>query len=125
MNKKQPVYLNLFKIKLPLPGIVSLLHRVTGGLLFLAIPFSIYLLQLSMHDEADFQRAVDWLNHPLILLLEVMIFTALIYHFFAGIRFLLMDIDIGEDKRPAEVSSWLVIGATIMSSMVFIIMRVF
>jgi len=125
MNKKQPVYLNLFKIKLPLPGIVSLLHRVTGVVLFLAIPFSIYLLQLSMHDEADFQRAVDLLNMPIILLFEVMIFAALIYHFFAGIRFLLMDIDIGEDKRPAEISSWMVLGATTLSSLLFIIMRVF
>ncbi len=125
MNKKQPVYLNLFKIKLPLPGIVSLLHRVTGVILFLAIPFSIYLLQLSMHDEADFQRAVNLLNHPLILLFEVMIFAALIYHFFAGIRFLLMDIDIGEDKRPAEISSWMVLGATTFSTLIFIIMRVF
>ncbi len=125
MNNNQPVYLNLFKIKLPLPGIVSLLHRVTGVVLFLAIPFSLYLLQLSMHDEVDFQRAVDLLNHPLILLFEVIIFTALIYHFFAGIRFLLMDIDIGEDKKPAEISSWIVLAATAFSSLVFIIMRVF
>jgi len=104
---------------------VSLLHRVTGVVLFLAIPFCIYLLQLSMHDEADFQRAVDLLNKPIILLFEVMIFAALIYHFFAGIRFLLMDIDIGEDKRPAEISSWMVLGATTLSSLLFIIMRVF
>lgn len=125
MNTKQPVYLNLFKIKLPLPGIVSLLHRVTGVLLFLAIPFSIYLLQLSMHDEADFQYVIEVLNHPFILLIEIIIFTTLMYHFFAGIRFLLMDIDIAEDKKSAEISSWLVIGMTVFSSLVFIIMRVF
>ena len=125
MNNNQPVYLNLFKIKLPLPAIISLLHRVTGVVLILAIPFSLYLLQLSMHNEADFQRAVDLLNHPFIILCEVMIFAALIYHFFAGIRFLLMDIDIGENKKPARVSSWMVVGATTLSSLIFIMMRVF
>ena len=125
MNKTQPVYLNLFKIKLPLPGIISLLHRVTGVVLFLAIPFSMYLLQLSMHDATDFQRAVDLLNHPLALFFEVIIFAALIYHLFAGIRFLLMDIDIGEDKKPAETSSWMVLGATTFSSLIFISMRLF
>lgn len=125
MNKSQPVYLNLFKIKLPLTGIVSLLHRVTGVLLFLAIPFSIYLLQLSMHSEQDFQQAVDLLNHPLILLFEVIIFGALIYHLFAGIRFLLMDVDIGHEKHEAILSSKMVIGATAIVSFVFLIMRVF
>lgn len=125
MNKKQPVYLNLSKIKLPLPGIVSLLHRVTGVVLFLAIPFSIYLLQQSMRYEDDFQWVVDVLNSPLIILFEVMIFAALIYHFFAGIRFLLMDIDIGEEKRPAEISSWVVLGATAFSSVLFTMMRIF
>ncbi len=125
MNNKQPVYLNLFKIKLPLPGIVSLLHRVTGVVLFLAIPFSIYLLQLSMHDKADFQRALELINHPLVLLFEVILFAALIYHFFAGLRFLLMDIDIGENKRPAELSSWMVLAATTLSTLIFLIMRVF
>ncbi len=125
MNTKQPVYLNLLKIKLPITGIVSLLHRVTGVALFLAIPFSIYLLQLSMHDSVDFQRAVELLNHPLVLLIEVLVFIALIYHFFAGIRFLLMDIAIGEKKEEAVLSSQLVIGATIISSLIFILMRVF
>jgi len=125
MNKQQPVYLTLFKIKLPLPGIISLLHRVTGVVLFLAIPFSIYLLQLSMHDAADFQRAVELLSHPLALFFEGMIFAALIYHLFAGIRFLLIDIDIGVDKKTAEISSWMVLVATTFSSLIFIIMRVF
>lgn len=124
MNK-QPVYLNLFKIKLPLPGIVSFIHRVTGILLFLAIPFCIYLLHRSLQSETDFDDVGRLLNQPLMLLLQVIIIGSLLYHLFAGIRFLLMDIDIGHDKKSAERSSWLVILATLISCLLFLIVRFF
>ena len=125
LNPKQPVYLNVFKIKLPITGIVSLLHRVTGVLLFLAIPFSIFLLDLSLSDSLGFSIAAEFLNHPVVLLLQIIVFSALMYHFFAGIRFLLMDIDIGHDLKAAITSSWMVIIATAISSLLFIVVRVF
>lgn len=119
----QPVYLNLFKIKLPLTGIVSFIHRVTGILLFLAIPFCIYLLQRSLQTETDFNDVARLLNHPLIILLQVVIVGSLLYHLFAGIRFLLMDIDIGLEKKSAEQSSWGVLLATVVSCILFLIVR--
>ena len=125
MNKQAPVYLNLFKIKLPLTGIVSLLHRVTGVVLFLAIPLSIYLLQLSMQGEQGFLEATQLINSPFIIFIELIIFSALIYHFFAGIRFLLMDIDFGVDLKTAMTSSWVVVIATAFSSALFLAMRIF
>ena len=124
MNKQAPVYLNLFKIKLPLTGIVSLLHRVTGVLLFLAIPFSIYLLQMSLKSKQGFLEALDLVNSPLLIFIELIIFSALIYHLFAGIRFLIMDSDIGVDLKTAITSSWVVIIATAFSSVLFLAMRV-
>ncbi|MEE9444698.1 MAG: succinate dehydrogenase, cytochrome b556 subunit [Cocleimonas sp.] len=124
MNKQAPVYLNLFKIKLPLTGIVSLLHRVTGVLLFLAIPFSIYLLQMSLKSKQGFLEALDLVNSPLLIFIELIIFSALIYHLFAGIRFLIMDSDIGVDLKTAMTSSWVVIIATVFFSALFLAMRV-
>jgi len=123
MNKQAPVYLNLFKIKLPLPGLVSFIHRITGILLFFAIPLSIYLLQLSLQGESGFQHASALLNQPLMIILQVFIVAALFYHLFAGVRFLLMDVDIGYDKRQAELSSWLVIAATLLCTLLFIVIR--
>ena len=119
MNKEQPVFLNIFKIKLPLAGLVSLLHRITGLFLVLAIPFCIYLLQLSLHDEVDYQRAVTLLNHPLSRFLEILLFTLLAFHFFAGLRFLLMDLEYALSQRMARLSSRLVIVATLVSTLVF------
>jgi succinate dehydrogenase / fumarate reductase cytochrome b subunit len=123
MNKSAPVYLNLFKIKLPLTGIISFLHRITGVLLFFSIPLSIYTLQRSLQSEAAFNALVTWLNSPLMIIVQVIVISALFYHFFAGIRFLLMDLDIGYDKKMAERSSWLVLSASVLSALVFIVLR--
>ena len=125
MNKSAPVYLNLLKIKLPLTGIISFLHRVTGVLLFFAIPLSIYALQASLQSEVSFNKLVAWLNSPLMIVVQVAVIAALFYHFFAGIRFLLMDLDIGYDKKMAERSSWLVLLASGLSSLIFIVIRFF
>ena len=66
---KRPVYLNLFKIRLPSTGIVSFAHRVSGFLLFLAIPFSIYLLDMSVASQQGFDDVARMLQHPLFLVL--------------------------------------------------------
>jgi len=123
MNKSAPVYLNLIKIKLPLTGLISFLHRVSGVLLFFAIPFVLYLLQLSLQSEASFNKALSLLSHPVAIILQTIVLSALFYHLFAGVRFLLMDIDIGHDKQIAGRSSWLVLGATLISVLVFIVVR--
>lgn len=124
MKRKQAVYLNVFKIKLPLAGIVSLLHRITGILLVLAIPFALNLLALSLRDEAGFHQVTNLLDSPLLIFIEVIFFTLLIYHFFTGVRFLLLDIDVGLSKDTAKLSSWIVIIATVFSTLIFSAFRI-
>ena len=109
MTDKRPVYLNLFKIRLPLPGIISFAHRITGVLLFLAIPFAVYLLDLSVQSEQSFNQAQQLMDHPLMVILQILLLWSLAHHFFAGIRFLLIDADIGVEKSQARLSSWLVL----------------
>jgi len=121
----QPVYLNLLKIKLPLTGIVSFLHRISGVFLVFTIPLAIYLLQLSLQNQDGFHQAANLLNHPLMVALQIIIVASLLYHLFAGIRFLMMDVDIGYEKKIAELSSWLVLIATLMSVLFFIYFRFF
>lgn len=108
MTDKRPVYLNLLKIRLPLPGIISFAHRITGVLLFLAIPLAVYLLELSVQSEQSFNQAQQLLDHPFMIILQIVLLWSLAHHFFAGIRFLLIDADIGVEKSQARLSSWLV-----------------
>lgn len=109
MMDKRPVYLNLLKIRLPLPGIVSFAHRITGVLLFLAIPFAVYLLDLSVQSEQSFNDARQLMNQPFMIILQILFLWSLVHHFFAGIRFLLIDADIGVEKSQARLGSWLVL----------------
>ena len=120
MKDKRPVYLNLFKIRLPIAGMVSLAHRASGILLFVAIPFAVYLLDLSVISADGFAEVMTLLQHPVILLLEVVLVWALAHHFFAGIRFLLIDADIGVEKTQAKYGAWLVILAEVMVVAIFI-----
>jgi succinate dehydrogenase / fumarate reductase cytochrome b subunit len=120
MKGKRPVYLNLFKIRLPLTGMVSLAHRASGILLFVAIPYAVYLLDLSVISAEGFAEVMNTLQHPLVMLAEILLVWALAHHFFAGIRFLLIDADIGVEKVQANYGAWLVVLAEIVVVGLFI-----
>ena len=109
MSDKRPVYLNLLKIRLPLTGIISFAHRITGVILFLALPFVVYLLDLSIESEQSFAKVQSILNQPAILLVQILLLWSIAHHFFAGIRFLLIDAEIGVEKSQAKMGSWLVL----------------
>lgn len=107
---KRPVYLNLFRLHLPLLGWVSILHRVTGVLLFLALPAGLYVLQLSLSGPGGFVEAAAILKSPLGRLISLMVIASLAYHAFAGIRHLAMDVHWGLAKPMARVSArWVMI----------------
>ena len=121
MADKRPVYLNLLKIRLPLSGIVSFAHRVTGVILFLSLPFAVYLLDLSIESEQSFAKAQQILNQPVVILVLILLLWSITHHFFAGIRFLLIDAEIGVEKFSAQVGSWLVFLAEAITMLIFIV----
>ncbi|MGE5320214.1 MAG: succinate dehydrogenase, cytochrome b556 subunit [Hyphomicrobiaceae bacterium] len=101
----RPVYLDLLRIHLPLAGWVSILHRVSGVLLFVAVPLGVWALSVSLASEDGFRRVADWAADPLaklFLLLGVWAFT---HHFFAGLRHLALDINWGLSLERARQSS--------------------
>lgn len=116
---KRPVYLNLFKIRLPVPGMVSLAHRASGVLLFIAIPFSVYLLDLSVISAQGYDQVQNILMQPLVKLILLVLMWSYAHHFFAGIRFLLIDADIGVEKSTSIIGAWLVIVAELLVVVVF------
>ena len=115
MTNKRPVYLNLLKIRLPLTGMVSFAHRITGVILFLSLPFVVYILDLSIESEESFQNAQQILNQPLMMFVQIVLLWSIVHHFFAGIRFLLIDAEIGVEKSQARLGAWLVLLAEAMT----------
>ena len=104
--KRRPVYLNLVRIRLPLPGIVSILHRISGAALFLfAIPLVLFAMQTSVESAAGFASLQSMFANPLCKLILIGLLWAYLHHFFAGIRFLLIDLHIGDDLAPTRQSS--------------------
>ena len=120
MTDQRPVYLNLIKIRLPLPGIISFAHRITGVVLFLALPFAVYLLDLSIESEQSFAKVQEILKQPVMLYVQILLLWSLAHHFFAGIRFLLIDAEIGVDKSQSRITSWLVLLAEALALFVIV-----
>ena len=109
----RPVFLDLTKIRLPAVGLMSICHRISGVILFFSIPFVIGLLGLSLGSEAGFARTVEITDSILFKLALVGWSWALAHHFLAGIRILLIDIDVGIAKLTARASAKAVLGGGI------------
>ncbi|HEX7972012.1 MAG TPA: succinate dehydrogenase, cytochrome b556 subunit [Thiobacillus sp.] len=101
----RPVYLDLFRIHLPLAGWVSILHRASGALLFAVLPFGIWALSVSLADEAGFRRVAGGVAHPLGKLFLLFLLWAFAQHFFAGLRHLALDAHWGVNLRRARQTS--------------------
>lgn len=113
IKKPRPKHLDLTKIKLPLPGYVSILHRVSGAGLFLMLPFLIWLLQLSLDSPQTFDSFRAVVANPLAKLVLLGLLWAYLHHFCMGIRILLLDMNIGVDLKPARASSWAVLAVSL------------
>jgi succinate dehydrogenase / fumarate reductase cytochrome b subunit len=95
----------LFEIRLPLAGWISILHRVSGVLLFAAGVWLLFLLDRSLSSAAGFASIQRYLEFTLVKLSLLMLVWAYCHHLCAGIRFLLLDLDKGVDKASARASS--------------------
>jgi len=107
-KKTAPKFLNLFYIKLPAGGVASIGHRISGVLMFLSIPLLAYLFGLSLADPQGFQQAREFLRSAPLLVVSAALVWSLSHHLLAGIRHLLLDVDIGTDKAQGRASAWLV-----------------
>jgi len=114
----RPVYLNLLRIHLPLPGWVSILHRLSGALLFVALPLGTWLLALSLSGEDGFRQAKEWAEHPLAKLCVLVLVWAFAHHWLAGLRHLALDVHWGVDLKHARQSSLAVMLAAVLVTLV-------
>ncbi|MFO1322111.1 MAG: succinate dehydrogenase, cytochrome b556 subunit [Burkholderiales bacterium] len=116
--RARPKHLNLSQIRLPLPGIISIMHRISGAALFLALPFLLCLLQQSLEAPDTYVRFRGTLEHPLVKLILIGLLWGFLHHFFAGIRYLLLDMHVGTDLPRARSSSTVVLVVSIALTLV-------
>ena len=118
-TKRRPVYLNLVAIRLPVPGIASILHRVSGAVLFLfVLPLMLCAVQASLASPESFAALKAAFAHPLAKLVTIGFVWAYLHHFCAGIRYLLIDIHVGDDLAPARRSSVVVIAISLLLTLI-------
>ncbi len=93
----------LFAYRLPLAGKLSILHRVSGALLFLALPlFLLPLFGQSVSSPAGFEEFSRYASHPITKVVLLVLIWAYLHHFCAGIRYLLFDLHIGADVKISD-----------------------
>jgi succinate dehydrogenase / fumarate reductase cytochrome b subunit len=114
---RRPVHLDLLKIRLPIGGIMSIIHRATGIFMFLATPYLIYLLDLSLGSAAGFAAATQILASLPGLLFVFLLMWSLVHHLLAGIRYLLIDIDVGVERdRARQTAMAVVVAAPVLAA---------
>ncbi len=106
----KPVYINLFKIQLPLSAFLSITHRVSGMLIFfMVLPVSVYILNILFESQTSFLLFIDNYNSSIFLrtfvLFNILIFE---YHVLAGLRHMLMDFNLINKTLSASNTSAIV-----------------
>ena len=117
-KKQRPEFRNihiaeLSNYRMPLAALVSILHRISGFLMFLALPVILYLLQLSILSEDSFKYFAGIASLPLVKLVILALAWAYFQHFCAGVRHLVMDLHVGLDKDSARKSSAIVLAVSL------------
>jgi len=116
---KRPVYRNIhvtqiLGYRLPVAGIVSILHRISGALMFLiGLPLIIWLFQESLISELGFERFRTAVANPLVKVVLLGMIWAFCHHLVAGVRYLLLDNHVGLEKEAAANSAKAVIGISL------------
>ena len=114
----RPKHLALHKIKLPLSGYVSILHRISGVLLFLALPFLLLLLDQSLRSIETYTSLTENLAHPLLKLMLSGLLWAFLHHFCAGLRYLAIDLHLLPSLEAARASSRWVLAVSLTLTVV-------
>ena len=115
-QKKRPVNLDIGTIRLPITAYVSILHRVSGVVIFFALAILLWMLDKSLSSQQSFDSLKEMLNHPVVQFVVWGSLVALLYHAIAGVRHLLMDLGVGEESfQIGRISAGIAVGAALAS----------
>ncbi|HLW13397.1 MAG TPA: succinate dehydrogenase, cytochrome b556 subunit [Casimicrobiaceae bacterium] len=119
VDKPRPIYLDLFAIRQPLPAIVSILHRVSGALMFVVgIPLLLWFVQRSLASPDAFASAMAPLSTPFGKVVLLTLAWCYLYHLLAGLRHLALDLHIGIALAPARRSAAIVIVLSVLLALI-------
>ena len=107
-QRQRPVFFDLVRIQMPVGALTSIIHRVTGIMLALGVPFGIHLLDLSLQGPQSYARVIALFDNSALRIAAILFVWVLAHHLLAGIRHLLSDIDIGSQLPIARRSAWIV-----------------
>jgi succinate dehydrogenase / fumarate reductase, cytochrome b subunit len=119
MNRTRPKNLNLFTIRLPINALVSILHRVSGVILFLLLPLLLLCMHLSFSSESDFSRVLTILDYWFVKLILIGFSWAFFHHFYAGLRHLAQDVHWMHGLDQARYSSRVLMALVVVSVLSF------
>ncbi|CAG4898791.1 succinate dehydrogenase, cytochrome b556 subunit [Paraburkholderia gardini] len=125
VKKPRPEFRNigigqiLTAYRLPLAGRVSILHRLSGGLLFVFLPFLLYLFDQSLTSELSFEVFKGFLSNIIVKLITLVLAWAFLFHFCAGIRHLVMDMHYAVSKEGGKQTSIVVLVVSSLLTIVF------
>jgi len=109
-QKTRPKYYDLNLAHLPPPGLVSIFHRISGAALFFPIlPIALYALHVTLGSQEGYERWAALFHRPVVKLIVIGAAWAYAHHFFAGVRYRLLDLHIGIEKAPARASARVVL----------------
>jgi succinate dehydrogenase / fumarate reductase cytochrome b subunit len=118
--KTRPKYYDLNLAHLPPPGLVSIFHRVSGALLFFpALPIALYILHVTLGSQEGYDRWTAFFSRPAVKLIVILAAWGYAHHFFAGIRYLLLDLHIGIAKAPSRASAVVVLALGFLAALAF------
>lgn len=118
MADKRPRNLQLNTIRLPLPGVISIMHRISGAGLFLSLPILLCLFQSSVSTPETFAAFKHALANPLWKLFLLLVLWGFLHHLCAGIRYLALDLHWGTDLPTARATSWAVLAVSILLTLI-------
>ena len=117
--RQRPKYYDLNLAHLPPPGLVSIFHRVSGLLLFFPVlPLLLYMMQTVLGAEEGFARWREFFSRPVVKLMFLAVVWAYAHHFWAGWRYLFLDLHMGIAKAPARASAVLVLVLGVLTTLV-------
>ena len=119
----RPVNLNLLTISLPVIGVASILHRISGFALFVCFPLVVWLLHLSLQSTESFSLLKGYMeNNALLKLMAVLVAAGFIYHILAGLKKILGEVfGFGETLKSGQALSWIVFALSFILSLWFLI----
>jgi succinate dehydrogenase / fumarate reductase cytochrome b subunit len=121
-NDNRPVNLNLLTISLPIIGVSSILHRISGVAIFFSFPLVVWMLSISLKSEESYSLLSSLFQSSAFLKIMIyLFFVGFSYHLLAGFKKLLSDaFGIGETLASGRILSWIVFGATFFMAVLFI-----